>query len=154
MASRSSSGATKEEREDFLRAQGYTQARTGKGSHQIWENHEMKTLCRSKNISMPENLRSNAVQNPWEVTLPCDPASGTWRAIKKQAEWASHTVSEITDSSQKDAAQCEIVRQFHAALEEVCAWKKSVKHALRMGQDAPKAPESYRQMTALKTRFE
>lgn len=87
---KSKSGISPKQREQIMRRHGFEFARNGKGSHEIWENAALKKMAETPGTKLPEppaNLRSAIGQKPWEVTIPHDPASGTWRSITKYAEW-------------------------------------------------------------------
>lgn len=138
-------GLNKEKRVSFLKEHGYILADQGKGSHTIWVNPEMKSVALSNHIVMPENLRSNIAQKPWEITLPCDPASGTWHTIQRQAEWCMKALEQARHLEQADVLKTSISEQFRAAKKEITEWKHTVKHCLKMGQEPPHAPACYHQ---------
>ena len=145
MASKSKSGATVEERERFLKDNGYSEDRSGKGSHAVWVNEQMKSLALARAIEMPENLRNNPAQKAWEIVLPYNPASGTWKAIQKQAEWCAMSVETSSMALEQEAERKRRIAEFRTAREDKCTWVHAVKHALRLGQEPPQAPPSYTQ---------
>jgi hypothetical protein len=140
MASKSRSGLTKEDRERFLREHEFAQLRSGKGSHEIWEHHELKLLARSHSISAPGNLLANPSQKPWETTLCGDPAGGTWRAMVKHAEWCQDTAGRIKNSSAREQLRCKVASQFRKAVSDVRQWKKDLRHHLKADLPLEKAP--------------
>jgi hypothetical protein len=153
MASKSSSGTTKEERETFLKEQGFTQLRSGKGSHVIWEHAAAKALAQTgKFPSAPENIASSNAQQPWVITLPADPARGTWRTISKTAEWCQNTAAGLGASASHTEQRSATVQQFHESREEFCTWKKEVKNKLKVGLDVSgeKSPVKYSALQALR----
>lgn len=154
MAGNSKSGTSETERERFMRAHGYEELRDGKGSHGIWFNPRMRDLVRQHpEIEMPENLRSVREQNQWAISLPDNPGLGTWHRIQKQVEWCSDTLARHGEAEAAAERRAEIKREFRAAIREVTEWRKLVKHWVKAGlplKDAPKAPESYHGMSALK----
>ncbi len=147
-------GLTKEQREKFLHDHGFQRARQGKGSHEEWEHPELKLLARSHGITPPANLLSNVGQNPWETTLSGDPASGTWRAIVKHAEWCRKTVEQIKAGSEHDRERCEIARQFREAVNGFRKRKKALRRSLKTGQpvETPKTSETYQEIQWLKAK--
>lgn len=87
------------QRSKALKALGFEKARSGNGSHEIWENAKLKELAQGRNLQPPENLRSGVyAQSVWAVTVPHDPAGGTWNSIIKYAEWCQKMVKELGNS--------------------------------------------------------
>ena len=143
MASNSKSGSTKEERESFLKKRGYVQERTGKGSHEIWTNPTMRETAKAHHIDMPENLRSNIAQKPWDITLPDNPAGGTWMRIQRQAEWCQKALTSAHEFANDVSLRQQTKQQMRDNMREICEWKHAVKHSLRMSQPTPPAPKAY-----------
>ena len=155
MAAKSRSGLTKEEREDFLRDRGFAPSRSGKGSHELWENPELKLLARSHNIAAPANLLANISQKPWETTLCSNPARGTWRSMVKHAQWCQQTVEQIKAASEHDRLRCKIASQFRKAVGEIRQWKKNLRHHLKAGlplEKAPQVPMGHKEFEELKSK--
>lgn len=147
MASRDRSGLNGHQRERFLREHGFEKVRSAKGSHAVWEHAALKELSRTHKVSIPANILSGGAQCAYELILPEDPASGTWKKLEKQAEWCAETVKLVHQTAAHEQMRQAMLREFHAAVEEVCDWKKRVKHWVKSGLDpakAPQAPESYR----------
>lgn len=150
--SSSKSGLTKEERERYLLDHGYLPLRGGKGSHEIWENAELKMLARTHKISAPLNVLPNASQVPWEVTLPHDPARGTWGAIVKLTEWCVGCSEDIKNASAHQAMRCKIAGDFRKAVTDLRQWKKDLRHHLKAGlslETAPETPIAFKDFKAL-----
>jgi hypothetical protein len=86
---KSKSGLTLQQRDKMLHRLGFELTRQGKGSHMSWEHTKLRERAESgaKLPTPPANLRSGLALKPWEVTVPGDPATGTWRSIIKYAEW-------------------------------------------------------------------
>ncbi|MCE9508263.1 MAG: hypothetical protein K8R48_08155 [Alphaproteobacteria bacterium] len=159
MASKSRSGLTKEEREDFLRAHGFVPLRSGKGSHEMWEHPELKLLARANKISLPANLMSNPSQKPWETTLCADPAGGTWRAMVKHAEWCLSTAEQIKNASAHEQLRCKVASQFRQAVHDMRQWKKDLRHHFKADLSLEKAPpapfkyEDFKELLAKKNQL-
>ncbi|MBI3441292.1 MAG: hypothetical protein HY052_05760 [Proteobacteria bacterium] len=155
MASNSRSGLTKEERARFLQDHGFSPLRSGKGSHELWENPELKLLAHSHHIMPPANLMSNSSQKPWEITLCDNPGGGTWHSIEKYAQWCQGTIEKIKTSSDHERRRCEIARQFRKAVHDMRQWRKDVKHHFSAELDiarVPPAPIKYEDLLVLKSR--
>jgi predicted RNA binding protein YcfA (HicA-like mRNA interferase family) len=144
-------GLTKEQREKYLRDHGFVRLRQGKGSHEEWEHPELKLLSRTHKIITPANLLSNIGQHPWETTLSGDPASGTWKAIAKHAEWCRKTAEEIKAKSDHDGQRCKLVSQHRKAVHDFKERKKTVKHKLKADQpiDSPGDSETWQEVQRL-----
>lgn len=113
---KSKSGVSPKEREKTLRDHGFEPLRGGKGSHEIWENKDLKFLAQTQKIGdPPANLRANPAQKPWEITVPHDPASGTWNSIKKYATWCKNTVETAKAGSEHDNRRINFANQFNGA---------------------------------------
>ncbi len=148
----SKSGMTKEDRERFLLDHGYTPLRGGKGSHEIWEHTELKMLARTHKVAPPGNVLPNASQIPWEITLPHDPARGTWGAIVKLSEWCITRTDEIKNASTREQLRCKVFKAFQRAVGDVRQWKKDLRHHLKAGlsaETAPVTPIAYEDFKAL-----
>ncbi len=143
MAQNSSCGRTKEEREDHLRSCGFAPIASGKGSHSIWSNARVKSLYeQGHKIEVPAYLVTVG-QKPWEIALCDDPAGKTWHKIEKHATCCKDFLDNNDATIARAQAQKATRDQFRANMEEICAWRKNVKHCLRMGQEVPKAPACY-----------
>lgn len=150
MASKSASGTSIVEREAFLKDHGFFLAHSGKGSHAIWENPELKALAKKQHIDMPANLKKDG--HPWEITLCSNPKSGTWRAVTKQAEWVHNYVEEAKGSSAYHKQCCKIMKEFRQAVSEVTEWKDRAKKHFKAGIDIPAAPKSYHDIESIVAR--
>ena len=141
MASKSRSGLTKEEREDFLRAHGFVPLRSGKGSHEMWEHPELKLLARSHHLSPPVNLFTGIYsQKPWETTLAANPGGGTWHNTMKVVEWCQDAAEQIKNSSAREQLRCKVASQFRKAVHDLRQWKKDLRHHLKADLPLEKAP--------------
>ncbi len=89
--------------------------RTGKGSHEIWEHDDLKFLARTHKIEPPANLKSNTAQTPWVITVPGDPATGTWNSLVKYAKWCQSTVNDIKARSANDSRRAAFAGAFNGA---------------------------------------
>lgn len=150
MSSNSKCGLSEGQRVRFLKDHGFVPLHHGKGSHESWEHPELKFLARSHKITPPANLLSNPAQRPWETTLCDNPASGTWNAMVKHAEWCQKTVADIKAGSEIDRRRCDVARQFREAAAADRQWRHEVKFALRTGADVPPAPMKYEDLLSLK----
>jgi len=151
MASHSRSGTTKEQRAHELKSCGFEMLDYGKGSHQKWANPELEKLSKKFNVHLPDSLcKSTMCPCAWIITLPCDPAIGTWKAIINQAKWCEKTVEEIKGgklgNNPVDNARTE---EFKKAKREITNWKKAARRAFESGIDIPNAPKSYSNKLAL-----
>ena len=151
----SKSGHTREKLAAFLSERGFVPLRSGKGSHETWEHPELKNLAQKQTITPPSNLLANQAQKPWEINMPGDPASGTWKTISKHAEWCKETVEGIKANVAHEQRYAEICSQFRNAVKETCAWRKAVKNWVKAGleaAEAPQAPLRYEELQTLKAR--
>jgi hypothetical protein len=139
----SKSGTHRHERERALLDLGFQQLRSAKGSHVIWEHPVLKELARTNKVEAPINLRQNPAQPPWEVPVPCDPAVGTWGKIMKFAKWANETSNQLLGVGVEPDPRVETKRAFLQARNEICEWKREVKHRLRAGLEPNAPPASY-----------
>jgi hypothetical protein len=155
MASNSKSGLTKEERRDFLCEHGFVPLHSGKGSHEIWTHPELKKLSRKHPIIPPANILSNTAQKPWETTLCGNPGEGTWNSMVKHAKWCQETVEQIKTKDLREQQRTETARQFRASVQQICQWRKDVKHWLKSGlkvSEAPKTPIQWHDFKAQKAK--
>lgn len=140
MGSKSRAGVDRFEREQFLRNNGFTLARSGKGSHALWENESMKALAQSAAYKPCDKLKTGTV---WQVTLCADPAPATWKSV------VSHV--EAVKSMLKEAGQREVDRvagkmlraEFNVKSKKYDSWKKAVKQELKAGVQVSAPPVSY-----------
>ena len=147
MSSKSKCGLNKEQRQAFLRGHGYELApNRGKGSHEVWFNKALQRACLKKGLSMPQNLKSNPEQVSWSITLPADPALGTWERIEKQIRWGVNTVTGSKQQAEQSVIAAALSEQFHKTLTDIVSWKRAVKMWLKAGPDTgeyPVAPAAY-----------
>jgi hypothetical protein len=86
---------SKVNRHAFLRNHGFEPLRGG--DHITWINRELEKLAKKHlNIKAPANLRSGNAQSLWTVTVPDNPANGTWSNIAKYVAWCQKTVDELS----------------------------------------------------------
>lgn len=153
MASKSSSGLSKEQREKFMRDHGFVLLRSGKGSHQQWEHPKLKGLAKTHKIKPPANLLSNIAQKPWEQTVCTDPGGRSWHTIEKHAEWCRKTAAEFAAKAERERQCSEIRGQFRDAIKEICKWRKTLKAHFKAGlkrESAPGPSIKWREFLALK----
>lgn len=146
MASKSRSGLSREQRESYLRENGFTPARNGKGSHEIWENGHMRNVATNNKLEIPETLKKGAV---WQVTLCGDPAFGTWQAIVKQVEWINQTIQNLGQQEEKQSLMRSIKVEFNKKAQQYQSWKKEVRQQLKAGVALSQAPVSYSEIKEL-----
>lgn len=156
MGSNSKCGLNQNEREEMLRRCGFERVRSGKGSHERWENAELKMLARTQKIVCPSNLLSTPDQNAWETTLCDNPANGTWRSMLKHIEWCQKTVEEIKAKSEHERQRCNLVKQFRKAVGDLKNWKHDVKRRFKAGHPEyllPAAPLTPQEFLKLKNQL-
>lgn len=139
--SKKASGTSPREREDFLKRHGYTKIRSCNGSHDVWHHLLLKKLYEDspKNpLEMPANIRSCEQQSPWAVTLPDNPAHATWIRLQKQVQWAKEAFEQA--QSKTDTLHIDNFKTRALQRSLIKAWKKAVKHSLKLGQVPPTRP--------------
>jgi Leu/Phe-tRNA-protein transferase len=107
-------GLNRKQRERILHAYGFEILRSASGSHDTWINRDLQVLARTNDIHVPENLKSGNAQSPWQVTVPGDPASGTWHSIDKYARWCSETVRQLMAGSDNNRLSVNTAHQFNS----------------------------------------
>ena len=112
--SKNKCGLTPKQREKALRECGLEQIRST-GSHATWVHPALKLLANTHKFEIPANLKSGNEQSPWTVTVPDDPANGTWGTIIKYAKWCQETVQQTTAGSEHDRQRCNVAGQFRTA---------------------------------------
>ncbi len=114
--SKNKCGLTPPQREKILRDHGFARARDAKGSHEMWEHTDLKLLAHTHRVDPPANLRSPGfAQAAWQVTLPDNPANGTWSNIVKYAKWCQKTVGDIKARSAHDRLRVAFAGAFNGA---------------------------------------
>ena len=83
--SKKKNGLNPRQRKKALEALGFELDRDAAGSHQIWKHPGFAAM----GIEVPANLMSGNAQKPGHVTVPDNPANGTWRNIIKYAEFCN-----------------------------------------------------------------
>ncbi|MBU6475688.1 MAG: hypothetical protein KGL10_07995 [Alphaproteobacteria bacterium] len=109
-------GLNPKQREKILHDNGFERARTGKGSHELWEHDGLKLLAHTHRLEPPANLRSPGfAQSAWQITLPDDPASGTWNSLVKYAKWCKAKTDGITAASAHEHRRVAFAGAFNQA---------------------------------------
>jgi len=86
---------SKVNRQAFLRRHGFEPVRGG--DHITWVNRALEELAKKHlNIEVPANLKSGNAQSLWTVTVPGNPANGTWDRIAKYVAWCHKTVEQLS----------------------------------------------------------
>lgn len=124
-----SANLNEHQRVSFLKACGFEYSRPGKGGHSIWVNPEAE----KKRLMLSDNVKA------WEITLCTDPKPGTWRSIEKQARYCHDALNSRSKKFNAAASDYDKRREFRAAREAFCNYKKAVKQHLR-GLGVPMPP--------------
>jgi hypothetical protein len=154
----SKSSLSKIQREKFLRDHGFEFDRTGAGDHNIWVHRELRALALKGGIKIdcPQNLLHNPNQLPWEHCIPDNPATGTWTRIANHAKWCSRQAEEIRTAAAKEEARRKLVEEFHSARDEMCQWRREMKHRykanLDMSESRP-APVTWQELNAMQAKL-
>jgi len=131
---------------------GFRPERECDGGHTIWVHPDLKQLASRHKIEAPANLASSG-KAPWQISLPDNPASGTWDAVVKQAKWCHDKVREIEMGLEHEQQRLKLAREFRKASADYRQWKKDIRHWLRSGldmQEAPQPPLTFKELMGLK----
>jgi predicted RNA binding protein YcfA (HicA-like mRNA interferase family) len=88
--SKKKNGLSPRQRKKALEALGFKLDRDAKGSHEIWKHPKFAAM----GIDVPANLMTGNAQKPGHITVPDNPANGTWRNIIKYAEFCNRAASD------------------------------------------------------------
>jgi hypothetical protein len=154
MAANSKSGLSKFERDKFMYDHGFVPLpNRGKGDHTVWDHAGIRELAKKQAVNCPPNLLHNVAQPAWQHTVPDNPATGTWHRIAKHAEWCQETLAALSGASADEQRRRKAKQEFLEARQDICDWKRDVKHRLRAGLDTRPAPAAYHQINTLRAQF-
>lgn len=140
------SGWTPEDREAYLRQNGWEIEREAKGSHYKLCNHKIIGLAKRYDLNLPENIRFTKDQVPGVMPMCENPALGTWEKHMKQIEWYNRRIAEIEFSKEARELYRSVKAEFNKACKDIRDWKHLIKHRLKMKQEPVEAPKSYHKL--------
>lgn len=130
MASKSKAGLGREERESYLRQNGFSPVRNGKGSHEMWEHDAMRAYAQqNRKLAIPETMKAAI----WQVVLCSNPGFGTWQSVVKQVEWVNKTLSDAKQRQKNFDSARSIKAEFNKKANMYDMWKKAVRQELKAG---------------------